>query len=282
MTQWLISSDLDGTLIDHHNYSFAEALPALQHCESLGIPVILNTSKTYQEARTIQGKLSLKAPIIVENGSALFFHEDEPNKPTQHKVFGQPRSEALRFIEHIRASHPWQFEGFNDWSVNEIAQQTGLSLPEAEQANSKQFSEPFLWHDQESSLSEFIAIAKQHQLKVLKGGRFFHLQGDTDKAQPLHWLIKNYQQVFERNDDENGHNNDHNDNAQEHAQTPPTLICLGDNHNDIAMLNIADIPVCIRSPVADYPTLATQQKIIYTQGYGPIGWSEAIFSILKQ
>lgn len=46
---YLVSTDLDGTLLDHHTYSWHAALPALQKCSELAIPVVLNTSKTLAE-----------------------------------------------------------------------------------------------------------------------------------------------------------------------------------------------------------------------------------------
>lgn len=267
----LISSDLDGTLIDHHNYSFEAALPALQHCQVLGVPVVLNTSKTYQEALTIQKQLGIKAPLIVENGSALFFDNvvvNKPNSSVDFKLFGVERSQVLDFIQSIRKTKKWRLEGFNDWSVDDIANNTGLSLEAAEQANSKQFSEPFIWHDTKAALTEFTELASQKNLKILKGGRFYHLQGNTDKAKPLNWLMQNFHKMFKLE-------------PQEKSKLITRLICLGDNHNDIAMLNIADIPVCVRSPVADYPPLSTDKDIIYTKGLGPAGWSEAVLSILE-
>jgi len=93
-------------------------------------------------------------------------------------------------------------------------------------------------------LTEFIELAQKENLKVLKGGRFYHLQGDTDKAQPLHWLLENYSDVFGF--------------IEGASSSKPTLICLGDNHNDVAMLNVADIPVCVK------------------------GWNEAVLSILDK
>jgi len=266
MQNMLISTDLDGTLIDHHSYSFEAALPAIKRCEELGIPVVLNTSKTFEEALTIQTDLDIKAPLIVENGSALFLNSAVSGEFTS-ELFGVKRSEVLDFIETIRQTKKWQLEGFNDWSVKDIAKNTGLSLEAAEQANSKKFSEPFVWHDTDAALAEFIELAEQENLKVLKGGRFYHLQGDTDKAKPLKWLMQNYHKVFKLEGEEN-------------IELTTTLVCLGDNHNDIAMLNIADIPVCVRSPVADYPSLSTNKKTIHTEGFGPVGWSEAILSIL--
>jgi len=79
----------------------------------LGIPVVLNTSKTYQEAKTLQAKLGITSPIVVENGSAIFFDDPHSNKPESSHVFGTPRSEVLKFIQQIRALKSWEFEGFN-------------------------------------------------------------------------------------------------------------------------------------------------------------------------
>lgn len=266
MPEYLISTDLDGTLIDHHDYSFSAALPALNRCKSLGIPVVFNTSKTYDEARQLQEKLNIDAPLIVENGSALFFNNDT-ERPFSEKVFGTPRAEILSFIQQARQSHNWKLEGFHDWSTENIAQHTGLSLIDAEKASAKQFSEPFIWHDSEQALQQFSSLAEQQGLTVLKGGRFYHLQGRTDKSKPILWLQHYYNRLA---------NNTHNGKEAAKAE----LIALGDNHNDIAMLNVADIAVCVRSPVADYPPLNTERPIIKTTQMGPAGWNEAILSIL--
>jgi mannosyl-3-phosphoglycerate phosphatase family protein len=274
--KYLISTDLDGTLIDHDTYSYQAAVPALRRCEQLGVPVVLNTSKTYSETVALQRQLGVNAPIIVENGSALFFSAAGRTKNSEspdlldgdnYKVFGVPRTDLLTFIEHIRASYNWRFEGFNDWSVQQIAEHTGLDLGAAERAKSKQFSEPFVWRDSAETLLQFRQLAKQSGLQVLKGGRFYHLQGQTDKAKPLSWLMENYKEVFTK--------------SSSSSNRTPILVCLGDSHNDVAMLNIADIAVCVRSPVAEYPTLMSDNSKIYTKGCGPVGWAEAVFSVLE-
>ncbi|MGA0327631.1 MAG: hypothetical protein ACO3OK_11595, partial [Limisphaerales bacterium] len=43
--RWVVVTDLDGSLLDHHTYSFEAALPALSVLKEEGIPLILNTSK---------------------------------------------------------------------------------------------------------------------------------------------------------------------------------------------------------------------------------------------
>lgn len=279
--RYLISTDLDGTLIDHHDYSFTAALPALQRCTELSVPVVLNTSKTLDEAMALQNQLSLQAPMIVENGSALFWGNcSTDNHNVQHdgqitinssvmkyKLFGTPRNIILEFIAEVRTNYGWHFEGFNDWSISEISQHTGLSLNDAERANSKRFSEPFVWHDSDQSFDQMVKLAGRQGMHVLRGGRFYHLQGMTDKALPLNWLMQHPEILWA---------------ATELKRKPDcTLIALGDNHNDIAMLNAADIAICVRSPVAEYPVLSTPKTVVQTKGYGPTGWAEAVLSILN-
>ena len=54
----LIFSDLDATLLDHNTYSFQEALPALQLIRKRKIPLILSSSKTYDEMIVIRKELN--------------------------------------------------------------------------------------------------------------------------------------------------------------------------------------------------------------------------------
>ncbi len=262
MPNYFISTDLDGTLVDHHSYSYSDALPALELCRELGIPVIFNTSKTRSEARALQRELGIDAPLIVENGSAIIVsgHNDTED---QEILFGVPRTRVLNFIVQVRAAQGWQFSGFNDWSVAEIVERTGLSLDDAANANSKEFSEPFIWSDSDQAFRRFSNMAHEQGLRILKGGRFYHLLGDTDKAKPMLWLKRNYRNVFPAFDE------------------APEVVALGDNQNDVAMLNAADIAVCVRSPVADFPPLSTAAKIIQTSGVGPVGWNQAVLRILQ-
>lgn len=274
----IVSTDLDGTLLDHHTYSFDAALPALTLCAQQDVPVLLNTSKTLAEVITLQQAIGLSTPLITENGSALTVMgelniaiEADANGPkvvTENGmtsyIFGVTRERILNFIADLRRNTNWQFVGFNDWSVAEIAEHTGLSLEAAQQAAQKQYSEPIVWQGSDEELVQFEAQVQAADLSLLKGGRFYHIQGKTDKAKPLLWL-KTVPQLLWPDSDGN---------------PAPKLICLGDNHNDVAMLNVADFPVCVRSPVADFPPLSSDHPVLYTQGLGPIGWNEAMHQLL--
>ena len=256
MTFW-ISTDLDGTLLDHNSYRYDDATEALEYCQKRKTPIVLNTSKTESETKALHQCLNLSTPMVVENGSALIF-----NKSTlKPKVFGQPRSIILDFIDNARTKHDIKLSGFNDLGIRGIIDNTGLSIQAAELAADKHYSEPFIWHGSNEQLNKFTALAKQHDLAILKGGRFYHLQGQTNKGKPLCWLQDNLEHLF---------------------STPPenpSLICLGDNQNDVAMLNVADYPVWVRSPITP-PPLSNSNTPIYTKNLGPKGWNEVVLELL--
>ncbi len=58
----LVFTDLDATLLDHNDYSFEAARPALSRLRELDIPVIPNTSKTLAELETLTEALGNPHP----------------------------------------------------------------------------------------------------------------------------------------------------------------------------------------------------------------------------
>ena len=46
---YIFFSDLDGTLLDHENYDWSAAKPALSELKRQGLPLILASSKTAAE-----------------------------------------------------------------------------------------------------------------------------------------------------------------------------------------------------------------------------------------
>ncbi|HQO03860.1 MAG TPA: HAD hydrolase family protein [Spirochaetota bacterium] len=64
----LLFSDLDGTILDFHTYSCEKSLPGISLCREHGIPLILVSSKTFDEMADIHCRLGLDAPFVFENG----------------------------------------------------------------------------------------------------------------------------------------------------------------------------------------------------------------------
>ncbi|PLY10869.1 MAG: hypothetical protein C0626_04350 [Arcobacter sp.] len=75
-TEYLIFTDLDGTLLDHETYDFSEANDMLNFIDKQKIPLIIVTSKTKDEVLELQKKLNISMPFIIENGAGIFIHKN--------------------------------------------------------------------------------------------------------------------------------------------------------------------------------------------------------------
>jgi len=268
-SNYLIATDLDGTLLDHHSYEHAPAEPALALCKQDHIPVVFNTSKTAVESRRLRNTLGNRHPFIVENGSAALIPAGYFNRMPQGCVeagdywvhrFGKGLAEIQAALADMKRERHFQFSGFSDWSPEQIVERTGLSLSAASEAKQREYSEPLLWQDDEKQLQAFHAELTTRGMKLLQGGRFLHVLGDTDKGKALNWL----KDVYEH---ETGKS--------------ITLVALGDSDNDIDMLEAADIAVVVRSPVREAPELRSNNRVVHTRAFGPSGWNEAITQLFQ-
>lgn len=252
----VIVTDLDGTLLDHDSYSFAPAKPALALIAERHYPLILNSSKTRSELLEIQKALGLHQPFICENGAAIFMPD---GRNWQCHSFAERREQWLPWIHHLRAKQGYSFAGFSDWTTQDIARLTGLSREQAARAADREFSEPLLWRGDDTSRRAFETAVAEKQLRLVRGGRFYSLQGRFDKGRAMQWLQQHYRQ-----------------------KGPVTIIALGDSPNDSAMLNAADIAVIVKSQQSAALTVEGPKHIIRTSLPGPQGWQQAMTTIIRE
>jgi len=243
---YIIFTDLDGTLLDHHNYSYDDALPMIKRIKSKNIPLIFTTSKTKQECQILQKKMDIEGmPFIVENGAAIYGLDELV-------VLGL-RVETIReFLEQFKKE--FGIRAFYDLSVEEVMQKTGFDKTNATLSKQREFSEPFLIED-ESRIEELKKVAKKSGLKVLKGGRFYHLVGQNqDKGKAV---LKVLQMI-----------------GQEKSS-----IALGDNYNDLDMLKVVEQPVLI--PYKENTYIDTDIKNLILAPYtGPKGWAKVLGELI--
>lgn len=256
----LIISDLDGTLLNHDNYRWEAAAPALARLEQAGIPLILNSSKTASEVRTVRQQLGNSAPFIVENGAAVVIPAHSFGSAEEQVVnFGAPRSEVLAVLADLRQAGA-RFRGFEDMTADELAKLTGLAPEAADMAKDRLGTEPLLWQGTDAELADFQAALTAANLRLVQGGRFFHAMGIFDKADGARFLLGKYREQY--------------------GDQPVIAIALGDSPNDQQMLESADIPVVIRGVHSDEVQLPSAKHAMRSLKPGPEGWNECVLNLL--
>lgn len=266
---WVVYTDLDGTLLDHHDYSFAAAEPALNLLREHGIPVILTSSKTFVELAALARRLDFEYPVIGENGAfiawpddcAMAVRADSTENGYRFRRFGKKYGDILSVLHQLRLHPDFRFSGFSDWCVEELMEHTGLDRAAAERAQQRQASEPILWEGREEALPAFRQALESQGLQLIRGGRFFHVMGPSSKGKALGWL----QNIL----------------AAQSCGDELGAIALGDGPNDLDMLEAADIAVVVANP--DSPKIAPKtDRLIYTEKPGPSGWNEAITHLVSE
>ena len=271
MKKLLVFTDLDGSLLDHHDYSWRKAAPALKVLAENSFPVVINSSKTTVEINKLKQEIDNDYPHVSENGSVVsipsgyFPSQDfniENNIGYEIQFFGRPYRDIIDVLTSMRNEYNFKFNGFYDMSVEEIASHCNLSWEQATDAKQREASEPLVWLDTAKAFTRFKSLLQEKGLIVIAGGRFHHVMADVDKSEALLWL-KNQYQVHE-------------------PETQWVTVGLGDSFNDVHMLEVVDYPVLIPNPVIDQPVLSCLGNLIQPNSSGPEGWNEAMTSIMNK
>ncbi len=265
MGKVVIFTDLDGSLLNHEDYSYKDAIPSLERIIKKDIPLIIVTSKTKDEVIKLQKELGINEPFIVENGAGIYF-------PTGYRKFnldcenidgfcviklGRDYKDIRNFLKELKKKY--KIKGFGDMTVEEVSKLTNLPKEMAETAKKRDFTEPFIL--EEDKIKEIELLAEKEGFKITKGGRFFHIIGkDQDKGRAVE-IVKN---IFKDNYGES-----------------PLTIGIGDSKNDIPMLQEVDIPILIPHINMEYEPVAVR-GVIKAKYPGSKGWNEAVWRILNE
>lgn len=261
----MIFTDLDGSLLDHHTYDYAPAMPVLEQLRRNGIPVIPCTSKTRAEVEQLRRDLASHDPYVVENGAGIFL----PTVASGAEIetvecldANLPRTHWLSILDQLKSAFPDEFESFTDMGIDGIMASTGLDRAAATRASRRDFSEPVAWHGAPERKADFIRALQDRGANVLQGGRFLSVGAACDKGTALERLQSEYQR-------------------QRPLQQVVSL-AIGDSDNDRAMLDAADYALIIRSPVHSPPLLKRTTGMLITDATGPQGWADGVMHWLQQ
>jgi len=257
----VIFTDLDGTFLNHNDYSFDDAKESLKLLKNKKIPIIFTTSKTRMEVEVLQKKVGITEPFIIENGAAIFFPKNYQNLNlnlldnfNDYNVYqlGLSYNKILDFYNKYKKE--FGILGFSDMNLDEVIKYTGLDEQSAMLSKKRDFTEPFLIKNREL-VEDLQKLASSYNIKITKGGRFYHLIG---KFQDKGLAVKKAKEIFEQLYNEK-----------------IDAIGLGDGENDIAMFKNVDKAIIIKNHKDKYVDFDSKnvQKSTYK---GSKGWNEMV------
>lgn len=263
----IIFTDLDGSLLNHEDYSFQGAKPALERIRACNIPLIFTTSKTRREVELLHKKMALQEPFIVENGGAVFFPGRYKKLTIKNSIkkkncllvqLGISYADIVSFVQGIQGE--FAIKAFSDCTPEEIMRFAGLSRRDAAYAKKREFTEPFIMKET-AALNRLRHLARKNGIKITQGGRFYHFIGaHQDKGKAVKIVIEVFRQNYGGR---------------------ITSIGVGDSKNDIPLLAAVDIPVLIPHPDGTYQNTKLP-GIVKSPFPGSRGWNEAVERVLDE
>lgn len=261
---WIVTTDLDGTLLDHQDYAWAGASKAIDALEDRGIPLIFCTSKTRAEILPLRDAIGNRHPFVVENGGAVCFPEEafrrflpdvQPRDGFLKISLGKPYAELVSALAGAAREAHCKVRGFAGASAEEIAQWCGFSPARGALAKEREYDEPFLLDEGDSNA--LIAAIEKRGFQWTRGGRFWHILGNQGKGVAIDTLRKVYETVAKR----------------------VQIAALGDSLNDLPMLEKAEYPILIPSPQLAAMREALPRAHVAPEP-GSRGWGEAVLAAI--
>jgi mannosyl-3-phosphoglycerate phosphatase len=229
---WLIFSDLDGSLLDSRGRLPEGNRQTLYQLERQSIPIIFTSSKTRQEILHLQSELGIHQAFIPENGAGIYVPEGHPLTakielmPWGHGRglhFGVPYSYIRAVFTHLRDQ--FGIRGMADMSIDELVVLTGLDPHAIQRALAREFSEPFVFEGQ-LNVAQLQKALISYGLAITRGGRFFHMMSAMqDKGKAVAKVIQLFRLA---------------------GQSRPCSVALGDAENDFSMLRAVDYAILLR------------------------------------
>ena len=258
-TKYLVFTDVDGCLLNKHDYDYRPVLPVLKRLKEESFPVVLSSSKTASELQLLADELCLEmGPLICENGGQILWRRDDFSEK-ECEVLGVARVNILDTLADLKSEY--RFRSFADLGLQGVMEATDLTEDKARQAIDRHSTEPLLWDDDESRINSFAEELKKACLTFTKGGRFWHVAGDVSKGDAMKVVADRWNAV-----------------SGIHHKT----IAIGDSPIDQSMLDVADISVAIPAPDGTVNVCVDGDASVIAATPGAVGWAESITCLLDR
>lgn len=246
-------TDLDGTLLESDGTAREEVALLLRQLRGRGIPVHAITSKTAMEAAALVEELGLTFPAGVENGAGVVGRDGRVNLGEKAVALPTLREIASALKERSQVL----FRTLEELDDQTLSGMVKLPLRQIPAVRARKATLPLVCDPQyDQTLTAY--LPSHPRVRLVRGNRFLHLQGDHGKADvfPLLLGALTREDVF--------------------------LVGLGDSPNDYPLLAACDLAFVVSSNDGGHPLLRarlpTAQVTPYPHG---AGWVWAVQQALE-
>lgn len=266
----IIFSDIDGSFLNHNDYSFEEIKPFVNKISQV-CKIIFVSSKTYEEIIKLKRALKISFPFIVENGACIFFPKNDLSI-TGRKInfFKNGDHIGYKISKYVSEDYKLQlnflkkefdFTFFSEINFEKSKKITNLNSPSLKDSKKRMFTDPIFWQDKEKKILDFQSRLKDLNLETSFGGRFIHVSDNFNKGKSINRLL---------------------DIIKSSHNPIPLTISVGDSQNDLSMLEITDYSCIVKNTKKKNLILKKSKNKYYSKNIAPQGWKESLNYILKK
>lgn len=266
MDRKVVFTDLDGTLLDPGAYDHRMSFPAVQALQKHKISIVLCSAKTRLEIQLLRRDLNINDPFVVENGSAIVIPEkyfpsivDGKKTPEGYLLiqFGT-RIETLKLkLKRALASTGVRYTLFTEMTAEKIAEDSGLTLKQAELARRREYSETVKLEGNEKIRQKTLRAILSNGLNCAFGGRYLTVTEGGSKGLAVRALKELYMWSF--------------GNVVTYA--------FGDEENDVGMFQEVDKPILVQKADGEWADICVP-GLVKVYGIGPKGFRKGVEEVL--
>ena len=260
----LIFTDLDETLLKENKYYYNILNSFIKKILSHDCAIIPVTSKTYLEVIDILKQIRFKLPFSIENGAAYYLPIKNTKDYAYKKIlnpFAVNKITMRKILnKNIFKNHLKNIKFIENLSFLDQKKITKLNSRQLKNFNSRQYTIPVVLDGNEHFKNFFEASLLKYNLKIISGGKLNNISGAHSKLDSLNFFTNEYKKKF-RNE-------------------KLITISLGDNHNDIEILNYSNYSGIIKNKNYKIINLKKKNNIFRSFTEAPYGWVETIKKII--
>ncbi|MBT7241738.1 MAG: HAD-IIB family hydrolase, partial [Candidatus Diapherotrites archaeon] len=276
----IIITDLDGTLLDHNNYSHLISFATYKEAQKKGIPVCFCSSKSFDEQICFRKIMKNPNPFIAENGSAIYIPKNYfPFKITNallkkfeikkiKRIKGYDiielnvsHDKTYKALKTIQKKLPFKTHIFTDHSIEELEKIAKLPKKYAILSKTKYYANGCrIPKMTDKKINLFKREAKKLGFETKVGGRFVGINKGSDKGKATKILLELFRKKYKK----------------------ILSIGLGDSENDFLMLKEVDKAFLVKRVGKSVNEKAKKEivGINILDQIGPKGWNFAIKKFL--